>query len=190
MISAQNPGFSAQSPGFSGSSPGQYFLRVLISISPGHVLPNTCSPVQIHAQPIFSYITLITLAFYLYLYTIWEGVLPSGWHHQIIGASHVDNGLLQASLPGFMCKNMYTKASMSGLWPRAPCHLAEQHWRWLWPNILQVTVSRGAQDVHVALHVEPKWNWIGPEMRNDWFNPYMISPFEMPLVHSLHEFPF
>ena len=100
MISAQNPGFSAQSPGFSGSSPGQYFLRVLISISPGHVLPNTCSPVQIHAQPIFSYITLITLAFYLYLYTIWEGVLPSGWHHQILGASHVDNGLLQASLPG------------------------------------------------------------------------------------------
>ena len=100
MISAQNPGFSAQSPGFSGSSPGQYFLRVLISISPGHVLPNTCSPVQIHAQPIFSYITLITLAFYLYLYTIWEGVLPSGWHHQILGASHVDSGLLQASLPG------------------------------------------------------------------------------------------
>ena len=99
MISAQNPGFSAQSPGFSGSSPGQYFLRVLISISPGHVLPNTCSPVQIHAQPIFSYITLITLAFYIYI-QYGKVVLPSGWHHQILGASHVDNGLLQASLPG------------------------------------------------------------------------------------------
>ena len=80
MISAQNPGFSAQSPVFSGSSPGQYFLRVLISISPGHVLPNTCSPVQIHAQPIFSYITLITLAFYIYTYAHrWPQISSERW---------------------------------------------------------------------------------------------------------------
>ena len=54
--------------------------------------PNTCST---HFLLYHTNHTRI-----LYLYTIWEGVLPSGWHHQILGASHVDNGLLQASLPG------------------------------------------------------------------------------------------
>ena len=67
MISGQNPDFSAQNPGFSGSNPDQYFLRILISISPGYVLSNTCSSIQIYIQPIFSYITLITLAFYIYM---------------------------------------------------------------------------------------------------------------------------
>lgn len=54
--------------------------------------PNTCSTHFLLYH--------VNHARILYLYTIWEGVLPSGWHHQILGASHVDNGLLQASLPG------------------------------------------------------------------------------------------